>query len=399
MKLVERNQCTGCGACMKACPKGAISFQNDDEGFPFPFIDDAKCIECGQCNRVCPSVHFPTSNKFRASYAAQIKDKEALEKSTSGGMFTAFSREIFRRDGIVYGCVWDQDYNAVVVGAEDEYGLEAMHGSKYVWSWAGDTYPEIKKQLKDGRTVLFTGLPCQAAGLRNYLGKDYDNLYIIVFFCGGAPSPLALKEYVKSISTKDTIKNLKLNFRDKRYGGVGVHITYTDKKGRQIIQSLIQNSYYYAFYSKVFNRRSCYSCQYRYTQRIEDITIGDYWGVGKYHQEFDIKAGVSALLINTEKGEKLLNAVRDELHLSETRAESIAAENNLTLSDSKAVYSYVSFRDGFFNALRNGSWKKAERKYLILNKVRIKLWLKSVIPAKYWKAAKKLLHRTNGGIG
>ena len=393
MKLIDREHCTGCGACMEACPKQTINFQTDDEGFPFPDIDENKCIECGQCGRVCPAVSFPVSSEFRAAYAAQTKDREVLEKSTSGGVFTAFAREIFRRKGIVYGCVWDQDYNAVITAAEDESGLDAMHGSKYVWSWAGDTFPEIKKYLTDGRIVLFFGLACQVAGLKKYLGKDYENLYLASFFCGGTPSPLALKEYVKSISTPDTIKDLKLNFRDKRYGGVGVHVTYTDKNGRQINQSLIQNSYYFAFYSKVFNRRSCYSCQYRYKQRVEDITIGDYWGVGKYHQEFDVKAGVSALLINTDKGEELLNAIRDEIHLSETKAENIAPENNLTLSDNKVVYPYVSYRDGFFNALRNSGWKKAERKYLILNEKRIKLWIKWNIPLKYRNEIKRLFKR------
>ena len=396
MKLVERNQCTGCGACMKACPKGAISFQNDDEGFPSPLIDDEKCIECGQCNRVCPSVNFPASNKIRVSYAAQIKDKEALEKSTSGGMFTAFAREIFRRDGIVYGCVWDQDYNAVVVGAEDEYGLEAMRGSKYVWSWAGDTYPEIKKQLTDGRTVLFTGLPCQAAGLRNYLGKDYDNLYIIVFFCGGASSPYAFQEYLKTITKAVTKKELDFKFRDKSRYGVGVYISYNTKKGKNF-QTYVENPYYFSYYTKVSHRRSCYVCKYRYEQRIEDITIGDYWGVSKFHPELYSHDGVSALLINTDKGQELLDSVKNEIILLPTKVEYITEWNNLTLGDQRVEFKYVSFRKDFFKTLKKSGWGTAERRFLIFNRTRIKLWLKSVISPKYLNAAKKLLHRTNGG--
>ena len=392
MKLVEREHCTGCGACMAVCPKGAISFQSDDEGFPTPVIDDSKCIECGQCSRVCLSVNFPTSSGFRASYAAQITDKEALEQSSSGGLFTVLAREIFRRKGIVYGCVWDQDYNAVVTGAENEQDLAAMRGSKYVWSWAGDTFPEIKKQLMNGRTVLFTGLPCQAAGLKNYLGKEYDNLYLSVFFCGGAPSPFAFQEYLKTITKTVPKEKLDFKFRDKSRNGVGVYISYNTENGRAF-QTYVQNPYFFSYHTKVFHRRSCYACKYRYSQRIEDITIGDYWGVSKFHSEFSARDGVSSLLVNTDKGQELFDCIKDDLQLAPTKIENITEWNNLTLGDRKIEFKYVSFRDDFFRTLKKSGWKAAEKRYLVLNKKRIKLWLKDVIPSKYWTAAKKLLHR------
>lgn len=388
---VSREHCTGCGACKEICPKNAISFQPDVEGFPAPVIDGELCVHCGLCEKTCPALHPPETHLILEAYAAQILDKEALKESTSGGLFTAFSREIFRRGGVVYGCVWDKDYNAVIKKAENEEEMKPMRGSKYVWSWAGDTFPEIRQYLEAGRTVLFIGNPCQVAGLRNYLKKDYDKLYLADFFCGGAPSPFAFQEYLKTI-TKDVPKD-KLDFklRDKSKYGVGVHISYETKKGR-VHQSYIRNPYFFSYHTKVFHRPPCYHCQYRYEQRVEDITIGDYWGVGNYHSEFDIRAGVSALLINSEKGRELLDAVKDQLQLSQTKVSSIALGNNLTLGENKKAFRMQPFRTAFFDILHEKGWIAAERKYLY-NKTRLKLWIKSKLPNRVLRFAKSVFKR------
>ena len=391
MKLAESSVCTGCGACAKACPQGAIYFENDTEGFPTPQIQPNKCIECGICNKVCPALHMPKTHTIQAAYAAQILDKLALKDSTSGGIFTILSREIFRRGGVVYGCVWDKEYNAIVCKAENVEEIKPMRGSKYVWSWAGDTFPEIRQYLEEGRTVLFTGLPCQVAGLKNYLKKDYAHLYLVDFFCGGAPSPYAFHEYMKTITKDFPIDQLNFKLRDKEKYGVGVHISYETKHGR-VHQSYVENPYFFSYHTKVFHRRSCYCCQYRYEQRVEDITIGDYWGVAKFHPEFDVRAGVSALLINSGKGAELLDSVKQEIQLSETAVSQIAAGNNLTLGDVKKEFHAPEFRNAFFCTLKTKGWIAAERKYLY-NKTRLKLWLKTKIPARYISIAKKVLQK------
>lgn len=391
MKLADSSVCTGCGACAKVCPKHAIDFQDDREGFPTPHIQEDKCIECGICNKVCPALHKPETHPIQAAYAAQILDKNALKDSTSGGVFTALSREIFRRGGVVYGCVWDEEYNAVVRKAENEEEMKPMRGSKYVWSWAGDTFPEIKKYLEEGKTVMFTGLPCQVAGLKNYLGKDYEHLYLVDFFCSGSPSPFAFREYLKTITKDIPLDRLNLKLRDKEKYGVGVDVSYETKRGR-VHESYIRNPYYFSFYTKVFDRKSCYRCQYRYGQRVEDITIGDYWGVGKFHSEFDIRGGVSALLINSDKGAELINAVRKDIQLSDTAVADIAEGNNLTLGDKRVEFYAPRFRDVFFQTLKTKGWTAAERKYLY-NKSRLKLWLKTKIPTKYVLMLKKLMRR------
>ena len=388
MELAKAYDCTGCGACEQKCPENAIYFLKDREGFPTPHIQKEKCIECGLCNKVCPALNMPGVNRIRKAYAAQLKDSNTLRDSTSGGVFTALAREIFRRGGVVYGCVWNDHYEAIIGKAEREADMIAMHGSKYVWSSAGDTFPEIKQLLGENRAILFTGLPCQVAGLRNYLGKEDPNLYAVSFFCGGAPSPLAFEKYLQTITGNTSPAQLDLKFRDKEPKGVGVHVSY-QRGHKRIRQSYVSNPYYYAFYKKVINRRSCYHCPYRYEKRIDDITMGDYWGVGNYHQEFDVKAGVSAVLVNSIHGEELFDSVRDQLKVSAAQVERIAPYNNLTLGTEKKTFPIPSFREDFFRILEKKGWKAAEWKYLN-DKERARLWIRSIVPVRIKRVLNKL---------
>ena len=192
-------------------------------------------------------------------------------------------------------------------------------------------------------------------------------------------SPLAFREYLKSITKKVPLGELDLRLRDKEKHGVGVHITYNTPKGRAC-QTYVSNPYYFGFFTKVYHRRPCYRCAYRYEDRVTDLTFGDYWGVENHHREFDCRAGVSALLVNTEKGDALLEAVGDGLQLSETTKERIAAKNNLTLGDARREFRVPGFRKAFFDTLRAKGWKAAERKYLF-NKARFRLWLKELLPS------------------
>lgn len=363
--LAPRELCTGCGACMKKCPQGAISFIPDDEGFPTPKIQENLCVHCGLCNKVCPALNKPETNLIKAAYAAQITDKVALSDSTSGGLFTAFSREIFRLNGVVYGCVWDENYNAVVRNAKNEEEIKPMRGSKYVWSWAGDTFPEIKEYLDSGRIVLFSGLPCQVAGLKNYLSKKYENLYLVDFLCSGSPSPLALDKYLDTICKKEERKNLNLKFRDKVPYGVGVHITYNGKRKRIKKGEHIRNPYYWSFYTRLVDRKSCYQCEYGSGNRLSDITLGDYWGISDFHNELNSRDGVSAILVNSEKGESLIQSLKNNIKLVETDPKNISKANNLFIGDKKRNIHEPRNREQFFIMLKTRGWKAAERKYLL----------------------------------
>ncbi len=390
MKLADQHFCTGCGACVAACPKGAIERKDDSEGFPTPYIVEDKCIECGLCAKVCPALNPPKMNLIGDTYAAQILDRDALRESTSGGVFTVFAREIFRRGGVVYGCVWDKDYNAVVTKAESEEEMKPMRGSKYVWSYAGDTFPDIKNYLKEGRIVLFSGLPCQVAGLKKYLGKEYENLFSLDFLCSGSPSPLAFQKYLDTICESPDRSALDLRFRNKNPHGVGVHITYRGmKKPTSARADHIANPYYYSFYSHFIDRRSCYHCPFGTVQRIADFTMGDFWGIADYYPDMDIKAGVSALMVNSEKGIDLLKSVENELTLVKTKPQYIAKKNNLSLTDKPKNRTVVPFRDDFFLELNQSGWKSAEKKYL-RNFSRLKKIIILKIPLRFIKLAKKI---------
>ena len=195
-------------------------------------------------------------------------------------------------------------------------------------------------------------------------------------------------KYLQTITGKTPLAQLQLKFRDKETNGVGVNVSY-QQGHKRIHQSYVSNAYYYAFYKKIINRRSCYHCQYRYEDRIDDITMGDYWGVGRYHQEFDIKAGVSAVLVNSVRGEELFDSVRDQLKISVTRVGSIASYNNLTLGTEKKTFLIPSFRDDFFLLLEKKGWKAAEWKYMN-NKERIRLWIGSIVPIGIKRVLKRL---------
>lgn len=386
--LAAKDRCTGCGACGEICPKGAISFQPDAEGFPFPVILKEKCIRCGACERACPALNTPETQSVREAYAAQINDRDVLMESTSGGVFSALSSAVFRLGGTVYGCVWDPEYNAVISRAENGEQIAPMHGSKYVWSRAGDSYPKVKSDLEEGRTVLFSGLPCQVAGLRGYLGKEYEQLYTLDCLCSGAPSPLALKAYLRTVVPSGNYDDLNLKFRDKIPYGVGVHITHKGKRAKRRAEH-ITNPYYYSFYSRMIDRESCYSCPYGTDSRISDLTMGDYWGVSRFHPEMNVRDGISALLINTEKGRELFDAIQADVTVVPTLAENIAKENNLSIGKVKP-FRRPKNRDRFLAAIAADGWKKAERKYLF-NRNRFKSWLKAVMPGRIVRMGKRLI--------
>ena len=380
ISVVSHESCTGCGACKAICPKGAIKYEPDAAGFPMPVIEGNKCIHCGLCEKTCPAVHPPVRQQIREAYAAQILDKEALKVSTSGGMFTVFSREIFRRGGAVFGCIWDKDYNAVIVQANNEQEIAPMRGSKYVWSNASEAYPQVKAVLKAGRPVLFTGLPCQAAGLRNYLGQDYENLIIMDCLCSGTPSPMAFQSWLDTIVPAGMPKSeLNLKFRDKNPYGVGVHITYKGMKGKtRRAREHILNPYYYTFYCRMIDRESCFHCTYGTDQRVSDITMADYWGIVNYHKSFNIPAGVSALLVNTEKGQALLESVKSQIQLETAQPTQIGKANNLACNGATRKIYRPPLRDNFLKAVSQQGWKKAERKYLWCNKSRVKSLLGTI---------------------
>ena len=382
--------CTGCSACMNTCSVGAITMVEQTDGFLYPRIDDEKCIKCGQCMKACHALGFESFRQPSQCYAAQIKDKDVLKASTSGGLFHALAESILSEGGAVYACNYDDDYNAFIQRFDAVDQLAPVHGSKYVWSDSSLSYPLVKKDLEDGKAVLYTGLPCQTAGLRKYLDKDHENLYTVDVLCGGAPSPYAFKRYLETLTDKEGRKSLNFQFRDKEKKGSGVCCTYY-KDGVKHYESYLQNSFYFAFCSKsrISWRKSCYTCNYKSMNRASDMTIGDYWGVEKHHSGFRPKDGVSLVLINTDSGERLFEKIKDSVKYVESKAIFATEENSLVTNPAEGHHKMPGNRDAFFEELRRSDWETVDKKYLGKRQTLIKRKKLASVPRKLLRKLKK----------
>ena len=358
-------ECTGCGACNESCKFGAISMEEQNDGFFYPRIDPQKCMKCGQCMRACHALGGNTLTVPMHCYAAQIKDRKVLHISTSGGLFYAFAKHILSQNGVVYGCVYDENYKAMIGRADSIESLQPMHGSKYVWSDPSHSFDEVKTDLEKGKVVLYTGVPCQIAALKKFLRKDYATLFTVDVLCGGAPSPYAFQRYLETLTDASGLKNLQFQFRDKDKFGSGVNCTYS-VNGIKHYENYLENSFYFAFSSKsrVTWRKSCYSCGYKSLQRVSDITIGDYWGVEKHHSSFKPNDGVSVVLVNTEKGGRLFADIEKDIHFEESKATYAVEKNSLVNTIEEGKIPMPSERDAFFNTLRSQGWNAADKKYL-----------------------------------
>lgn len=251
-------------------------------------------------------------------YAVKHKDEATRAASRSGGIFTALSDWVLARDGVVYGCVLDEDFNAIHIRAEKCEERDRMRGSKYIQSKLGDIYKKVKSDLTDGCFVLFSGTSCQVAGLRQFLGKDYDNLLCVDIVCHGVPSPKVWKEYLHWQEKKNKSKVVKVNFRNKKdYGWRAHKETLILENGRNINSTVFTT----LFYGHSILRPCCYECPYKSVMHPGDITIADYWGIEKAAPEFDDNKGVSLVLVNNEVGARVFESVKDSIRWKETRLE------------------------------------------------------------------------------
>ncbi|KAF1086364.1 F420H2 dehydrogenase subunit F [Sporotomaculum syntrophicum] len=317
MLLYERKEeCCGCTACMSICPKKAITMIPDEEGFLYPSINHELCIECDLCKQVCPfSDTYKTSGNYDQPlvYAAKHKDDNVRMNSSSGGMFTAISDYILDIDGVVYGAAFDEKFVVRHQKAETAEERNKFRGSKYVQSNLIGVFEDIKKELKKERTVLFTGTPCQNAGLRSYLNKNYEKLILCDIVCHGTPSPLIFEKFIRYCGHKNrsSIKEYYCRFK-----GNGWH-SHTEKavyaNGKEDSTSLLSQSYKALFYSHVALRPACHNCKFCNFSRPSDITFGDFWGIEKSMPDFDDNIGVSLLLINSSKGQELFQRISKNL--------------------------------------------------------------------------------------
>jgi len=329
----NKADCCGCKACEQICAHHTLSLQEDEEGFLYPVLDESVCVNCGLCEKVCPmSYGEELLHENGKILAAQNKDGKDLSTSSSGGGFVAIAKEILNLGGVVYGAAFEDGpvlCHQRVTTVDD---LEKLKGSKYLQSDVRDTYKQVKADLLDNRYVYFVGTPCQIAGLRLFLRKDYEKLLTSDLVCHGTPSNKIFNIVVDHIGQKVKGKLKNYSFRDKRVRGWSCSSSSSwEKGGREVslIYSKDMEAYFNAFISGELMRMSCYSCPYARFERCGDITLADYWGVRQNHPNFPkIGKGVSLLIINSTKGKALLDRIADKFHLEPISKEVAVTSND-----------------------------------------------------------------------
>ncbi len=384
----EKEKCSGCSACKSICPKNAIEMLSDEEGFLYPVLNKDKCINCGLCKNTCPYDKELDLNEPVKAYASQEKDEKNLLNASSGGMFGVFAESILNDGGCVSGAVYTDKFKVSHILTNEKNEALKMKGSKYVQSDMKDCFSQIKEKLSTEESVLFTGTPCQCHGLKSYLKKDYENLYLVDLICHGVPSPKLFESYI-SYEEKKFGKLTEIKFRNKKIHGWGSKGSIKALKGERETEKSItpfNNSFYNLYYiENAVSRKSCYSCPYAQIKRSGDITIGDYWGVENAFPQEKMKNGVSALLINTEKGEKLFEKTKDKINFFSADVSHIQKGNGNLNEPSKKP----SEREILYKDLNEKGYEFIIKKYCRLSYV--KPFIINHIPKGFKKSLKKIL--------
>lgn len=328
INIIDKTNCCGCNACVQICPKQCITMHQDEEGFDYPTVNENNCTDCGLCEKVCPVLNSGESKKPLKVYAAKNRDEEIRLESSSGGIFTALAEEVIHKGGVVFGVSFDKEWNVVHTYTENIEGLAAFRGSKYIQSKIGSTYKQVKSFLKSGREVLFTGTPCQIAGLKNFLRKDYPNLLTIEILCHGVPSPKVWQRYLAEKKAQFQCNNIcKINFRDKRKGWSQYHFVIDFKNGTQYNTSYYTDIYFKGFLGNLYLRPSCYACKCKNGRANSDIVIADYWNINEALPDYNDNKGISLVLINSLKGLSILNSLLTSIDYKETSYEVCLGRN------------------------------------------------------------------------
>lgn len=311
---LQKKDCCGCSACMQSCPVNCIRMCQDAEGFFYPQVDEKACIQCGKCQRVCPVLNKQTVDDELLAHAIAFTTEEAVRKnSSSGGVFSLLAEEILKQNGVVFGAAFDGHLNVHHIGVRDGQGLELLRGSKYVESRIEDTFSEAKTALEAGKPVLFSGTPCQIAGLHCFLGKEYEHLYTVDLICHGVPSPKVWQRYLDCRQSEQGTHVQRACFRDKNSGWKTYSVKMEFDDTAVYEQCFEKDPFMRLFLQDICLRPSCYACRFKRLNRVSDLTLGDAWGVGKYKKEMDDDKGTSVILVHSKKGERLLQAVEGQL--------------------------------------------------------------------------------------
>ena len=320
----DKTTCCGCAACAAVCPVNAVSMQNDGV-FDYPAVDEARCVECKKCERVCAFKQAkPDGRRPLSAFAATHADGVRLE-SSSGGVFTALTDRFLRQGGVVYGAAYDSAMRVTHCRADGATGRDRMRGSKYVQSDMGSVYDAIRRDLDAKRPVLFSGTPCEVAAVKTFFGPESAGIFFVDIICHGVPSPAFWQDFIGLLADKYGKTVTDYRFRNKAVAWRRYSPLVTLGDGTTVPENDLTGSFIEVFRYELTLRPACTACPYTSLSRQGDLTIGDFWGVEKRRPELDDDKGVSAVLVNTEAGRAVLDALPDGVTMTEVTVDDIAA--------------------------------------------------------------------------
>lgn len=356
----KKEDCCGCNACGDICPKGAIGYQTDHEGFLYPVVDPALCVDCGLCEKVCPQLQpppRPTAQFPRSSPRAGIhRNLETRFASTSGGLFSALAEVFYKRGGFVAGAVWDDDFAIRQIVSDRPDDLPRLRKSKYAQSDSRGFFQAVRAAVKTGRPVLVCGTPCQMAALRLFLGQPADNLLVVDFICRGLASPLVLKRHLEWLGEEKGSPVAAVHFMNKELGWRKPTTKYRHADGSVTYEPGYESPFLRGFLkANLFCRPTCYQCRFKSLPRCADLTLADCWGCQEILGEaFDRDLGTSLVLANNPTGEKWLEAIGDSVLLKEVPWEPVLQGNPML---ERSLPPPVGDRDRFFRTLEKEGYR------------------------------------------
>lgn len=388
ISILPKPGCFGCGVCVDVCPTECITMVDDQEGFPYPCVDESACIECRKCINTCPGLNDLDRQRFLEQpvfYAGYSLDDQVRFLSSSGGFFSLVAEQILAKGGVVYGAQYDFENMAVDHARVDRRdGLAPLRKSKYVQSSTVNIFPRVRSDLEAYKPVLFTGTPCQVEGLHLFLGEAFPNLYTCDIVCHGVPSPGLFQRHFKSIEKTHGQTITEVDFRTKVKGWNGplqLYLKVGFKQEEELTYAVL-DAYYALFLANLTLRPCCYACKYATIQRRSDLTLGDFWGVKKHHPALFDSKGTSLVLANTEKGEKMLQSLSEEAKLT-VLTEVRPFPPNLARPTPRPKY-----REQFFKQVDLADWHHRKR-WFHLRAVAI------ITRDKAWGLVKKLFSRNS----
>ena len=389
LQTMVKSSCYGCKACANACSHNAIKMIEDEEGFLYPYINKEKCISCGLCKKVCPHDFVTKKSRYISAFCLIHNQYETVYNSSSGGAFTAITQTVFElyKNVVVFGVAWNPELRVVMKSTDNMEGIKEFRKSKYIQCDMGDCYIQARKYLREGKFVVFSGTPCQNAGLISFLrGNKTNNLLLIDIICHGVPNQKIFDLYKKE-KENDIGKIKQYEFRNKKphKGKVDSTTAKITTEEQEYVFSVEEDGYLNAYYKRLNYRLSCEICQYAQIERVSDITIGDAWKIESIYPDIDPNIGASLVLANTAYGCKII----DSLMQHEKR---VVSDNYLLHSNEALVRPTIFHknRNKFFKLLKN-SGNFTESSFRATKPPIYKVILYSTVSAENRKRIKKLL--------